>query len=55
MVSETMVQAVSRPSSLRARLQRMPPIHIPSLWPNKVEALLDLERSLADPFGGPSP
>jgi len=48
MVAETMVQAASQPSSLRARLQRMPPIHIPNLWPNKVEALLNLERSLAE-------
>src|SRR5436190_10038614 len=47
-VSEVMVEASPRPSTLRARLQRMPPVHIPNLWPNKVEALLNLERSLAD-------
>jgi hypothetical protein len=47
-VAETIVEASPRPSTLRARLQRMPPFHIPNLWLNKVEALLNLERSLAD-------
>jgi len=37
----------SRPSTLRARLRRMPPVHIPNLWPNKIEALQNLERSFA--------
>jgi type I restriction enzyme R subunit len=36
------------PSTLRARLRRMPPVHVPNLWPNKVEALQNLERSLAE-------
>jgi type I restriction enzyme R subunit len=26
----------------------MPPVHIPNLWPNKREALVNLERSLAE-------
>jgi type I restriction enzyme R subunit len=26
----------------------MPPVYIPNLWPNKVEALINLEQSLAD-------
>ncbi len=47
-VSEAPVQSSSRPSTLRARLQRMPPVYIPNLWPNKVEALQNLERSLAE-------
>jgi len=37
----------SQPSTLRARLRRMPPVHIPNLWPNKIEALQNLERSFA--------
>jgi type I restriction enzyme R subunit len=36
-----------RPSSLRARLRALPPIHLPGLWRNKVEAITNLERSLA--------
>jgi type I restriction enzyme R subunit len=36
-----------RPSSLRARLRAMPAVHIPNLWPNKVRAITNLERSLA--------
>src|SRR6266545_3371364 len=47
-VSEAPVQSSSRPSTLRARLQRMPPVYVPNLWPNKVEALQNLERSLAE-------
>jgi type I restriction enzyme R subunit len=39
----------SRPASLRMRLKRgMPPVVIPNLWPNKVEAIRNLERSLAE-------
>jgi type I restriction enzyme R subunit len=38
----------ARPSSLRMRLKRgMPPVVIPNLWPNKVEAIRNLEASLA--------
>src|SRR5437867_225189 len=48
--TESMVEASPHPSTLRARLQRMPPVVIPNLWPNKVEALLNLERSLAEYF-----
>ncbi len=36
----------TRPATLRARLQTMPPIHIPNLWPNKVKAITNLEQSL---------
>jgi len=47
-VSEASLESPSRPSTLRARLQQMPPLYIPNLWPNKIEALLNLERSLAE-------
>jgi type I restriction enzyme R subunit len=47
-VAETIVESPPRPSTLRARLQRMPPVSIPNLWLNKVEALLNLERSLSE-------
>ena len=36
----------TRPSSLRARIQTLPPVEIPNLWQNKVEAITNLERSL---------
>ena len=36
----------TRPSSLRARIQILPPVEIPNLWQNKVEAITNLERSL---------
>ena len=36
----------TRPATLRARLQTMPPVHIPNLWPNKVKAITNLEQSL---------
>jgi type I restriction enzyme R subunit len=38
----------SRPSALRARLRAMPPVHIPGLWVNKVEAITNLEKSFYD-------
>jgi type I restriction enzyme R subunit len=39
----------TRPSSLRMRLKKgMPPVVIPNLWPNKVEAIRNLEKSLAE-------
>ncbi len=37
----------ARPSTLRSRLQVLPPVHIPNLWQNKVAAITSLERSLA--------
>ncbi len=36
-----------KPSSLRSRLQAMPPVDLPGLWENKVEAIGRLEESLA--------
>jgi type I restriction enzyme R subunit len=38
----------AKPSLLRARLRALPPVHIPGLWRNKVEAVTNLERSLYD-------
>ena len=38
----------TRPATLRSRLQAMPPVHIPNLWPNKILAITNLERSLAE-------
>ncbi len=38
----------AKPSSLRARLRHMPPVEIPNLWANKVEAITNLEKSLYD-------
>ncbi|MDQ2695133.1 MAG: DEAD/DEAH box helicase family protein, partial [Pseudomonadota bacterium] len=38
----------ARPSSLCGRLNRMPPVVIPGLWENKVEAITNLERSLRE-------
>jgi len=35
----------ARPSSLRGRMQALPPVSIPNLWQNKVEAITNLERS----------
>jgi type I restriction enzyme R subunit len=36
----------AKPSTLRARLRAMPPVELPGLWPNKVRAISNLERSL---------
>jgi type I restriction enzyme R subunit len=36
----------TKPSTLRARLRAMPPVELPGLWPNKVQAIVNLERSL---------
>lgn len=36
----------TKPSTLRSRLQTLPPVEIPNLWPNKVTALTNLEQSL---------
>jgi type I restriction enzyme R subunit len=38
----------TRPSTLRARLRAMPPVALPGLWPNKVQAIVNLEKSLFD-------
>lgn len=35
-----------RPSTLRSRLSAMPPVELPNLWPNKLEAIKRLENSL---------
>jgi len=37
-----------RPSTLRSRIQTLPPVHIPNLWQNKVKAITNLERSLRE-------
>jgi type I restriction enzyme R subunit len=38
----------TKPSTLRARLRAMPPVDLPGLWPNKVRAIVNLEKSLFD-------
>ncbi|MBN2053770.1 DEAD/DEAH box helicase family protein [bacterium] len=38
----------THPSTLRSRLQTMPPISIPNLWQNKVIALTRMEQSLKE-------
>ena len=38
----------TKPSTLRARLRAMPPVTLPGLWPNKVTAIVNLEKSLFD-------
>ncbi len=38
----------TRPSTLRSRLQTLPPVNIPNLWQNKVKAVTGLERSLKE-------
>lgn len=38
----------TKPSTLRSRLQIMPPVELPHLWPNKVQAIRNLEQSLRD-------
>jgi type I restriction enzyme R subunit len=38
----------TKPSTLRARLRAMPPVELPGLWPNKVQAIVNLEKSLFD-------
>ena len=37
-----------RPSTLRGRLQVMPPVHLPGGWRNQVEGIANLEKSLRD-------
>jgi type I restriction enzyme R subunit len=38
----------TKPSTLRARLRAMPPVDLPGMWPNKVQAIASLEKSLFD-------
>ncbi len=38
----------TKPSTLRARLRAMPPIVLPGMWPNKVRAVTNIEKSLFD-------
>jgi type I restriction enzyme R subunit len=38
----------TKPSTLRSRLQTLPPVEIPNLWQNKVKAITNLEVSLKD-------
>lgn len=37
-----------KPSTLRARLRAMPPVVLPGMWPNKVTAVANVEKSLFD-------
>jgi type I restriction enzyme R subunit len=36
----------TKPSTLRARLRAMPPVELPGLWPNQIEAVANIEKSL---------
>jgi len=38
----------TKPSTLRSRLRAMPPIVLPRMWPNKVQAVANIEKSLFD-------
>lgn len=38
----------TKPATLRARLRAMPPIDSSGMWPNKVQAIANLEKSLFD-------
>ena len=38
----------AKPSSLRSRLRALPPVHVPGMWRNKLEAITNLEKSLFD-------
>ncbi|MGI8496499.1 MAG: type I restriction-modification enzyme R subunit C-terminal domain-containing protein [Gemmatimonadaceae bacterium] len=38
----------TKPSTLRARLRAMPPVELPNLWPNKIQAIASMEKSLFD-------
>ena len=38
----------TKPSTLRARLRAMPPVELPGLWPNKIQAIVSIEKSLFD-------
>jgi len=45
---ETLLEWVRQPQTLRARLQHLPPLATGGLWSVQVEAIDNLERSLAD-------
>jgi type I restriction enzyme R subunit len=45
---ETLARWVTEPLTLRARLRTLPPLNTRDLWPPQVEAITNLERSLAD-------
>lgn len=36
----------TKPSTLRARLRAMPPLHQKNLWPNQIKGIINLEKSL---------
>lgn len=38
----------THPSTLRSRIQTLPPVEIPNLWQNKVKAIANLEQSLKE-------
>ena len=38
----------TKPSTLRSRLRAMPPVELPGMWDNKVEAVTNIEKSLFD-------
>jgi type I restriction enzyme R subunit len=38
----------TKPSTLRARMRAMPAVELPGLWPNKVQAVANIEKSLFD-------
>ena len=38
----------TKPSTLRSRIQTLPPVHIPNLWQNKVKAITNLEQALKE-------
>lgn len=38
----------TKPSTLRSRLRAMPPVLLPGMWPNKVRAVVNIEKSLFD-------
>src|SRR5947209_6821248 len=38
----------TKPSTLRSRLRAMPPVNLPGLWPNKIQAVANIEKSLFD-------
>ena len=45
---ETLAEWAGRPDTLRGRLRQMPPLNTTGLWSAQVEAVGNLERSLAD-------
>lgn len=45
---ETLLDRVRLPNTLRRRLQSLPPLIDPKLWPAQVQAITNLEQSLAE-------